>query len=277
MTRFGMYSLNITQGRYSSFSHSGVNAVDIAGNDSGINNFYAHQDYKITQKFTGEYGNGFAFQSVNKMKFKDGSSDYLTLLMWHDNYINDLTIGQVIKSGSIMFSEGTSGYATGNHIHLECGKGHQHISSLPPDYGMHIPHWTNIENVFYLVEDTVIINDGGYNWTMENTTKYYFKVLAAVDSDAVKNYKCRALRNKKGKVKFTLECVNDTYIFKTAQMTSNYGTVNNWGSAEYQKDVVESTGKTYTTVKEGYKYLVHQIIWQGTPDGYAYVAYKKYK
>lgn len=280
MTQWGMIAVNVTQGRYSPFSHDGTNAVDIAGNDSGINGFYAHQDYKVTQKFTGEYGNGVAFQSVNKMKFKDGSTDYLTLLMWHDNYISDLSIGQIIKSGNIMFSEGTSGYATGNHIHLECGKGHQHISSLPPDYGMHVPHWTNVENVFYLVDNTVKINDGGYNWAMENTTKYYFKVSAAKDNDDIKKYNANRLRNTGS---FILQNINETAFFKEPKLGTATDSKIYKGSEVISIAGMGINTKT-STEKDGYKYLWHPVleVYPKIDAGDAvydilWVAYKKYK
>jgi hypothetical protein len=285
MIKFGMETLNITQGRYNDFSHEGINASDLAGKDSGIEAFVAYTDFKVVQKFENQYGNGVTFQSVYKITFKDGREDYVTLLMWHDNYIGDVTIGEIIKSGHAMFGEGTSGYATGNHIHLECAKGKQYASSMLPDYGTHLPNWTNIENVFYIGKDQKVINNGGYSFMVEkstttstpSSTKYYFKVSASTNSGDISKYKCRAIRNTKGAIKLELECVNDTYIFKNCKMTDHYTTVNNFGKEEWQKDTVQCTGKVYTTVMNGYNYLVHQILWADAPDGYAYVAYKKYK
>ena len=41
----------------------------------------------------------------------------------HDNDVSNLFVGKEIKQGEVFYHEGTKGNATGNHCHIECGKG----------------------------------------------------------------------------------------------------------------------------------------------------------
>ena len=41
----------------------------------------------------------------------------------HNNDVSDLFVGKEIKKGEIFYYEGTKGNASGNHCHIECGKG----------------------------------------------------------------------------------------------------------------------------------------------------------
>ena len=45
--KFGMRYLNISQGRYNSFSHKNLNAYDLAGEDSGIDRFVTFNELEV--------------------------------------------------------------------------------------------------------------------------------------------------------------------------------------------------------------------------------------
>lgn len=47
----------------------------------------------------------------------------ILMMLWHDNYIGDLSVGQVIPQGQKFYDEGTKGYATCNLVHLEISYG----------------------------------------------------------------------------------------------------------------------------------------------------------
>ena len=47
----------------------------------------------------------------------------MTILFAHDNDVSNLKVGQVIPRGTRFYEEGTKGNVTGNHVHIECGKG----------------------------------------------------------------------------------------------------------------------------------------------------------
>ena len=119
-----MYSVAISQKENGSYSHQGINAIDLCGKDSGIDKVYAPCDCKAVKKFAYVgMGNAVVFQSISKVLFADGTLNYATFLMMHDNNISDIRVGQTFKQGAKCYDEGKYGYATGNHIHFEVKKG----------------------------------------------------------------------------------------------------------------------------------------------------------
>lgn len=117
---FPMTHLNITQGRYNNFSHKGYNATDLAGKDTGIDPVIAPFTCRVVWK--DPYQNtGVGLTNVYKVQLANGrvvGQGELFILLWHDNYIGDLWVGQIIPQGKIFYQEGTKGNATGNHSTL---------------------------------------------------------------------------------------------------------------------------------------------------------------
>ena len=166
---FPMTHLNITQGRYNKFSHKGYNATDLAGKDTGIDDFIAPFSCRVLWKDpvqnTGVgLTNQFKVQLANGRIVQPGE---LFILLWHDNWIGDLWVGQLIPQGKVFYQEGTKGYATGNHVHVELS--YWKYDGRYPIYQLANGYWTthgvelNIEDAFY-VNDTIIINSGGYTF-----------------------------------------------------------------------------------------------------------------
>ncbi len=164
---FPMQYLNISQGVNGSYSHQGCNALDLAGKDSGIDNAYSPFTGTIKRIYVDSYGGNCVWlQSNNKVYYADGTLDYMTILFIHDNDISDLYVGKVIRQGEIFFQEGTSGWATGNHIHMECGKGtfsgkgwYENSQGVWMINNSYLPY-----NALYLSDDTVVLDGYGYNW-----------------------------------------------------------------------------------------------------------------
>lgn len=168
---FMMDYLNITQKANGEFSHKGDKSIDIAGKDSGIDNFKAPFTGIIRKIYTGD--NAVWLESVDKVKYADGTIDYMTVLTIHDNDISNLKVGNVIQQGNIYYNEGNKGNATGNHIHLAVGKG-KFIDS-----GWHqnefrvwvIHNQYDVHRALFLLDTVRIINDGNYNWIKTNALK----------------------------------------------------------------------------------------------------------
>lgn len=160
---FPMTYLNVTQGVNGSFSHQGTKAIDIAGKDTGIDAAYAPFT-GVVKRIYKEYV--VWLESSNPVVFADGTIDYMTIMVMHDNDTSDLYVGKEIKQGDHFFDEGTTGYATGNHIHLECGKGKFQGNGW---YENSQGNWViynsiNPYDALYLSSETVIKNDYGYGW-----------------------------------------------------------------------------------------------------------------
>lgn len=164
---FPMTHLNITQGRYSKFSHVGYNATDLAGKDTGIDEFIAPFSCRVLWKDpfqnTGVgLTNQYQVQLANGKIVQPGE---LFILLWHDNWIGDLWVGQLIPQGKAFYQEGTKGNATGNHVHVELS--YWKYDGRYPIYQLANGYWTthgielNIEDAFY-INDTAIVNSGGY-------------------------------------------------------------------------------------------------------------------
>ncbi|MBE6139277.1 MAG: M23 family metallopeptidase [Firmicutes bacterium] len=168
---FGMETLNVTQGMNNSFSHKGTLAIDIAGKDGGIESIKAPFTGVIKRIYKGYV---VWLESLNKVKYADGTEDYMTVVLMHDNDTTDLKVGQTIKQGQIFYQEGTTGYATGNHIHLACGKGKYTGNGwYENSYGNWcINNQYDITKALFILESCKIKNTGGYNWVKTSSYTY---------------------------------------------------------------------------------------------------------
>lgn len=110
------------------------------------------------------------WQSVEKVRFADGSLDYLGIIVYHDNDIqtnNYSNIGDIKRQGEIFNRSGTGGNVTGDHLHLETGKGEVNLN----DYRYHFKDNSSCKRIkpdeALFINDTRIIPsqyDNGYNW-----------------------------------------------------------------------------------------------------------------
>jgi len=159
---FPMQTMRVTQSPDEGFSHKGTKNIDIAGKDSGIENLYAPCDLTCVQNNNTSY-HTVIFWSDEKVMLADGSVDYISIRVLHDNDVKDTPVGKKFKQGDVFYQEGTAGYATGNHVHLCVAKGHtkrvvKHASGWSDLSGSIMP------NDAFLVNDTIIKDDGGLKW-----------------------------------------------------------------------------------------------------------------
>lgn len=155
-----------TQGVNGDFSHQGSLAID-----------YGHRGAKekirapftgIIRKISPNNGNCVWLESVDKVLWANGIIDYVTMLFMHDDDVSDLHVGQVIKQGEYFYAQGTAGWATGIHVHIEIGKGKFHgLGWFTNNQGRFmINDAVHPVDVLFLTEDIDIVNNGGYNWRM---------------------------------------------------------------------------------------------------------------
>jgi len=113
--------MRLTQ-KYNEGTHISSFAIDNAGKDSGISDIYAPYT-GIIKKIYQNDANEVWLESINQVQYPDGTVDYMTILFAHANNVDNLFVGKTINKGEVFYSEGTKGNASGNHCHIECGRG----------------------------------------------------------------------------------------------------------------------------------------------------------
>jgi len=179
---FPMRYMKITQG-IDEGTHTSYYAIDLAGKDTGKDNFRAPFTGKIKRIY--KNCNAVWLESVNKVHFADGTLDYMTILVIHDNDVSNLKVGQVIDQGEVFYQEGTKGIGSGNHVHMEVARGKYKSSqswyhaSTTVFNGQKVKNWAITNGIepwkaLYVGQiipgkDTIVKNDYGYDWVYLNT------------------------------------------------------------------------------------------------------------
>lgn len=171
---FPMRTINISQ-RF----HSGHKAWDLAGEDTGIDYWYAPCRVKVLAIFpiktTGFYNTvlfGSCDESGNpaEVMCEDGIARVLTFGCTHMNTTNTfgLAAGKIYESGEVCYCEGNTGLGSkGNHVHMDVAEG-WHYQKVKQDGQWLLPNLTNIANVFQQLK--------GWNVT-KNLNGYTFKTV----------------------------------------------------------------------------------------------------
>lgn len=168
---FPMQYMNITQGNDGRYSHQGVYALDLAGKDGGRDPFYAPFDVVCRAIDSATNGNAEFWESQKPVRFADGSIDYATIMVLHDNSTDGVYVGAKYAQGTQIAMEGTAGNATGNHNHFEIAKGKFSKMYNRNQYGVyHLPNSTNAANCCF-ADDTIIINGDGMAWKYTSKEK----------------------------------------------------------------------------------------------------------
>ena len=93
-----------------------------------------------------------------KVRYADGSYDYMTVLYMHDDNIDNLSVGQMLTQGEYFYHSGTTGNSSGAHIHIAVYRG-KYDPSMPFATGD-----VYAEDAFFVLDDTVIHEDYGLEW-----------------------------------------------------------------------------------------------------------------
>lgn len=165
--KFPMPTMTITQG-YDIGTHKGAFALDMAGEDAGIDWVEAPFTGVVKHIESASYGNWYWFESLDKVLCANGVIDYMTVMLGHDNKMRH-KVGDIVKQGEHLCAEGTSGQATGNHCHMEVGRGKYVGTWYPNQYGVYMLYNAVKPNEYMCVPDNYVIkNDGGYAWKRES-------------------------------------------------------------------------------------------------------------
>lgn len=169
---FPMQELYISQGDTGTYSHdySRYYATDCVGyiNGSRVNRCpcYAPCDIELIWKDRTECC--AMWKSINKVHLADGSISNIGIIIYHDNDIENNTyypIGTIKRMGEVFARTGDGGTASGDHLHIEIGKGVPNLSQ----YRYHFLDNTDckrirIFNALYINDTTIIRNWTGYDW-----------------------------------------------------------------------------------------------------------------
>lgn len=159
---FPLEGFIISQGWWETFSHNpnSYYATDFLPTDeNGTRLFrapcYAPVDLQLLWKDPVECC--ALWQSVNpEVHFADDTLDYLGIIVYHDNDIANGTysnVGDIKRQGEIFNRSGTGGNVTGDHVHLETGKGQVNLNHYRY-------HFTDASSCKRIVPDNALfVND----------------------------------------------------------------------------------------------------------------------
>lgn len=165
--KFPMPTMAITQG-YDEGTHLGTFALDLAGEDTGIDWVDAPFTGKIVHTESASYGNWYWFESLEPVLCANGEVTKLTAMFGHDNIMRH-NVGDIVQQGEHLCAEGTSGQATGNHCHFELGIGDYVGTWYPNQYGIYMLYNEVKPNEYLCVpDDCRILEDYGYAWKKES-------------------------------------------------------------------------------------------------------------
>ena len=156
--------MRITQG-YMVGTHKDSYAIDEAGSDSEIDYIKAPFTGIVKKIYTSD-ANEVWLESLEPVIYPDGTVDYMTMLFAHDNNVSNLFVGKVISRGERFYEEGTKGNASGNHVHMECGKGKFTGSGWHKNSAGYwsINNGTNPTECLWIDDSIKILNSNGYNF-----------------------------------------------------------------------------------------------------------------
>lgn len=166
---FPMRHMRITQG-YGTGTHRDSYAIDNAGKDGSVEGVFAPFDGVIRKIYTAD-ANEVWLESLAPVQYADGTEAYMTVLFVHDNDVSDLKVGQTISQGAVFYQEGTKGQATGNHVHIECGKGKFEGTGWHKNSAGYwsIDNGKKPEDCLWLGSDVEVLDDGGVKWKKTST------------------------------------------------------------------------------------------------------------
>ena len=161
--------MRITQG-YMEGTHKDSYAIDNAGKDSNISDIYAPFT-GIIKKIYPNDANEVWLESIEPVEYPDGTKDYMTVMFAHDNDVSNLFVGKRISQKEVFYQEGKKGNVTGNHCHIECGKGKFNGTGWHKNNAGYwsINNSKKPEECFWIDDDVKIINNYNYNFKKIST------------------------------------------------------------------------------------------------------------
>lgn len=166
---FPMEYCRITQGDMVG-THKGAYAVDLAGKDEGRDvAYFPFSARSVYLGNTNPEGNAVIWQSLNPVRFADGTVDYCCMLIVHDNDPTGFQVGRQYKQGQQMAQEGTAGKASGNHLHVEVAKGkYTGKAYIQNSFGVYmLPNGIPIEKACFMDDTTILAGKADWKYTKD--------------------------------------------------------------------------------------------------------------
>lgn len=161
--------MRITQG-YMEGTHEDSYAIDNAGKDGNISDIYAPFS-GIIKKIYPTDANEVWLESTDPVQYPDGTIDYMTVLFAHNNDVSNLFVGKRIHQKEVFYQEGTKGNVTGNHCHIECGRGKYTGTGWHKNKAGYwsINNGKKPEECFWLDDNIKILNNYNYSFKKIST------------------------------------------------------------------------------------------------------------
>ena len=164
--RFPMEFLRVTQGSNTG-SHAGSKAMDFGGKDTGCDAVYAPFTGRVVRVRT-DSSHEIYFESLEPVEFADGTVDYMTVTLMHDNVL-DVRAGQVLHQGEKIGDEGGFGSGRpgrfGAHLHLEASRGRSIAYQVRNAQGTYCtPQQVDVWAALWLGMDVQMLDGGGCPW-----------------------------------------------------------------------------------------------------------------
>lgn len=167
-TVFPLEFMYLTQGELTTgtqTSHNGSYAMDFQGMSSPSTRqlrcpYYAPVDLRLVA-IADSNAHSYVYTSLQEVNFIDGTSDYFTILVAHDD--TSYSVGRIVAQGYELGKTGTYGISYGDHVHVEVKKGTYEGCHTNSDGVYMLTNSTHLYDLFG-VNDTVLLVDGNYNW-----------------------------------------------------------------------------------------------------------------
>lgn len=149
---FPLEYMYISQGEHSGY------AMDFLGynREGRAFNCPCYAPVSCSIVYTGNDHNAILW-SDDKVLYADGTLDYLSILVAHDELAPVLNTH--FNQGDLFYHTGNYGLSTGDHLHMELARGHVKWNSE----GSHLENPVHIYNTMY-VNDTVMLRGLTFNW-----------------------------------------------------------------------------------------------------------------
>ena len=182
---------------------------DEACKDSGKSYFTPFNDYRVIEKL-GNSSSGYSvrLQSVNLLKipsYKELVKLELTLTHMNKDSMDKIKVGDILKKGSKILQEGTSGAASGNHFHCTVNTG-GYAGFIKNSNGKYVFAYKKAllpNEAFYVdTSKTQILNAKKYSFVGVN----YKKGMQALEVQNIDDFLATKIRgNYYGD--YTVECI----------------------------------------------------------------------
>ena len=178
---FPLEYMYISQGEGGSTSHEGTLNIDFIGWDSNGRVYdcpmYAPCSLKCVAILSAQ-NNGRVYQSLNKVHTPNGLQ-YICFILMHDE--NPPAVNDTFTQGQLFAHTGNYGQSTGDHTHINGADG-AYVGWHTTFGHLQLDNTTHLYDLFY-INDTVIIQDYGYNWkeyqggNIPSNYKHHFKFV----------------------------------------------------------------------------------------------------